>query len=763
MKTMRRFSVQPLLPRLFFQPVFWIWATILLSILVTGSVSWLRFRQQQAFQLATTKLESIRLARIDLSKGFLYTTLPQSPDSPFNQDQGLALLQQGITTLDQTLIDLGPEALELAGSFRTSVNTFQNTLTDWNMAPIPLPGQTTKLRIAFFDLESQADLVDMQTQQSLNRLSVRLDTEFVVALAISAFMLAGICGIVFLSSRARRDSEAAQRESEERFRAIIENSAAGYFRIGVDERFQYVNNAWLKMHGYSSADEIIGKHFSVTHVEADLERSKRVVASTLIGESIPPDEFTRRCKDGTTGYHTFSVNPVRQGGKIIGLEGFLVDITERKHAEEALHLSEERFKAIASNTPDHILIQDLLLKYTFVINPQLGLTEEDMIGKTDYDFLPKEEADQLTQIKTQVLESGKPMQFETSLISKSGKPEYFDGIYMPKFDVGGRVDGLIGYFRNVTEHKLAEEKVAASQKFLQDFTDNSTSPIYALDSAGRFLLINRSLESLLGVPRETLIGKTREEILPPEVAAAHRANDLKVIEERRPITFEEEINQPDGNHTYISVKFPFFDLSGNLYGIGGISSDITERVLVEEKLQQSEHNLAEAERISHTGSWVYDVASDTASWSENMFRIFDVDPAIPKELVFRHFVENLVHPSDQEKVLSVFQDALAGKKPYDLEYRIIKRNGSIRDVHALAETVRDENGKAVRLIGKAEDITERKQAEEKAAEQMEELRRWYDATLGRETRVLELKREVNKLLEEAGLPPRYSSTDEENS
>lgn len=168
MKTKRRFSIQPLLPRFFFQPVFWIWATILLSILVTGSVSWLRFRQQQAVQLATTKLESIRLARIDLSKGFLYTTLPQSPDSPFNQDQGLALLQQGITTLDQTLIDLGPEALELAGSFRASVNTFQNTLTDWNMAPIPLSGQTTKLRIAFFDLESQADLVDMQTQQSLN-------------------------------------------------------------------------------------------------------------------------------------------------------------------------------------------------------------------------------------------------------------------------------------------------------------------------------------------------------------------------------------------------------------------------------------------------------------------------------------------------------------------------------------------------------------------------------------------------------------------
>lgn len=760
MKTMQRFSVQPLLPRFFFQPVFWVWATILLSILVTGSVSWLRFRQQQVVLLATTKLESIRLARIDLSKGFLYTTLPQSPDSPFNQDQGLTLLQQGITTLDQTLIDLGPEALELAGSFRASVKTFQNTLTDWNMAPIPLPGQTTKLRIAFFDLESQADLVDMQTQQSLNRLSVRLDTEFIVALAISAFMLAGICGIVFLSNRARRDSEDAQRESEERFRAIIENSAAGYFRIGVDERFQYVNNAWLKMHGYSSADEIIGKHFSVTHVEADLERSKRVVESTLIGESIPPDEFTRRCKDGTTGYHTFSVNPVRQGGKIIGLEGFLVDITERKHAEEALRLSEERFKAIASNTPDHILIQDLLLKYTFVINPQLGLTEKDMVGKTDYDFLPKEEADQLTQIKTQVLESGKPKHFETSLISKSGKPEYFDGIYMPKFNVGGRVDGLIGYFRNVTERVQAEKTLQESEARLVQAQAIAHVGNWELDLANKTMWVSAEASRIYGLERSApilpleLIQRVPLAVERPRLDAA-----LATLLEKRGQYDEEFRIERVNDHVrrfVHSIAHLECDANDQPVKVIGVIQDITERKQAEEVLQSREEILRLF--IEHTPASIamFDREMKYLANSHRFLADYHLGDQV---LIGRSHYE--VFPDIPERWKEIHNHCLAGAIEKCEKDSFPRADGSIDWVHWEIYPWKDNEGKIGGIIMFTEVITERVKAEEKVTEQMKELRRWYDATLGRETRVLELKTEVNKLLGEAGLPHRYPSTGSE--
>ncbi len=138
----------------------------------------------------------------------------------------------------------------------------------------------------------------------------------------------------------------------------------------------------------------------------------------------------------------------------------------------------------------------------------------------------------------------------------------------------------------ISERQETERAVVASKKLLQDITDNSSSLIYACDPQGRFLLINRSLESLFGVERESLIGKTREAILPPEIAAQHRNNDLQVIDSLKAITIEEDNNEPDGKHTYISVKFPLIDPVGHLQGIGGISTDITERKRMEDALRK---------------------------------------------------------------------------------------------------------------------------------------------------------------------------------
>jgi PAS domain S-box-containing protein len=154
--------------------------------------------------------------------------------------------------------------------------------------------------------------------------------------------------------------------------------------------------------------------------------------------------------------------PQRIEDTIVGRVWSYRDVTERRRAEEALRESEERFRIIATNTPDHILVQDTGLRYTSVINPQLGLSEDDMIGKTDYDIVSKEEADNLVKIKKQVLKTGKPAKIELPLVSKTGEKNYFEGSYIPKFDGSGRVDGLIGYFRNMTEHKSAEEKIISS-------------------------------------------------------------------------------------------------------------------------------------------------------------------------------------------------------------------------------------------------------------------------------------------------------------
>jgi PAS domain S-box-containing protein len=134
----------------------------------------------------------------------------------------------------------------------------------------------------------------------------------------------------------RKRAVEALRQSENRLREIIDNSQAGYFFIDRAGLFQRVNGAWLRMHGYESTDEVIGQHFSLTQTGPDMQAAQRTVERLIAGEHVPSGEFSRRCRDGAVGYHTFSAQPVIRSGEIVGLEGFLIDATSRKQAEQEL-------------------------------------------------------------------------------------------------------------------------------------------------------------------------------------------------------------------------------------------------------------------------------------------------------------------------------------------------------------------------------------------------------------------------------------------
>jgi PAS domain S-box-containing protein len=149
----------------------------------------------------------------------------------------------------------------------------------------------------------------------------------------------------------RKRAEQALHESEQRYRNIITGTQAGYFQINTQGIFKSVNQAWLRMHRFSSEAEVIGKHFSITQVDADQHAAQESVKLILHGETILNGEFSRRMKDGSTGYHSFSASPVVHDGTIVGLEGFLIDTTERKQAEEQLkHFNEVLERGIADRT-----------------------------------------------------------------------------------------------------------------------------------------------------------------------------------------------------------------------------------------------------------------------------------------------------------------------------------------------------------------------------------------------------------------------------
>lgn len=139
---------------------------------------------------------------------------------------------------------------------------------------------------------------------------------------------------------------------------------------------------------------------------------------------------------------------------------------------------------------------------------------------------------------------------------------------------------------SVAEHERVESALFDSENRLMSLVQNTNSLIYLKDLEGRYTLANTAFKNAFGLENEDVIGKTNHDLFPLEVADASRAADLKTVETKEIVEYEQWVPQPDGVHTYLSVKFPVADRDGEVYAIGGIATDITERKKVEGELDE---------------------------------------------------------------------------------------------------------------------------------------------------------------------------------
>jgi PAS domain S-box-containing protein len=273
-----------------------------------------------------------------------------------------------------------------------------------------------------------------------------------------------------------------------------------------------------------------------------------------------------------------------------------------------------------------------------------------------------------------------------------------------------RVVGIPAGGSHVPARQGAADEV---EQRLQSILDYAPIMAYAYDSEGRLLFGNREFERVLRVDREALIGKTRVVFFSEEDAAVHRAHDVAVLASGRGSRLEETLPQADGEHIYISDKFPLRDRDGRIYGVGGISTDVTERRRAEEGMRRSDARLAEAQGVYHVGSWEWDVAGDHIDWSDEVYRMVGEAPqgfAADYEGFLRR-----VHPDDRGMVERAIDDALNGRRPYDVEYRIVRPDGEERVLAVRGETTLDAEGRAERMCGTVQDVTDRARAERELA------------------------------------------------
>ena len=222
-----------------------------------------------------------------------------------------------------------------------------------------------------------------------------------------------------------------------------------------------------------------------------------------------------------------------------------------------------------------------------------GYQREEFLGQSAR-FLVDEDQDQpdLATVKA-ALAAGRESHAVLRQHRKDGTLFWGEFTLSPVRDQRGTVTHFVVIGEDITERKRSEQALRDSEARLQAILDNSPAVIYVKNTHGRYVLINRVFEKLFHVDRHSVRDRTDFDLFPREIAQVFRANDQELFKTGHPLQIEEVAPHDDGPHTYISNKFPLRDSEGKVYGLCGISTDITERKRAEAAIQQAQR-VAEA-------------------------------------------------------------------------------------------------------------------------------------------------------------------------
>lgn len=235
------------------------------------------------------------------------------------------------------------------------------------------------------------------------------------------------------------------------------------------------------------------------------------------------------------------------------------------------------------------------------------------------------------------------------------------------------------------------------------------SSLIALIQGDRLVYVNPAGCSLLGHSKDFFIGRHFREVVHPddrEGAIARAQARLKGMPEPKRLT--ERLVHADGRTIWMDFSLDLIQFEG-LPTTLVTGYDVTERRRIEEELQWSEARLAEAQRISHIGSWEWDLPGNRITWSNELCRIYGVNPS-EFGATLDGYLE-LVHPDDRSMARKVMEEALQKGKPFSFEHRLVHKDGTMRTVFGRGEVFVDASGAPVRVAGTGQDITERRRME----------------------------------------------------
>jgi PAS domain S-box-containing protein len=501
--------------------------------------------------------------------------------------------------------------------------------------------------------------------------------------------------------------------------------------IATDERLAVT--AWNKgaeqIYGWR-ADEALGRNIWEV-VPAELSEERRAEALRELEErgQFRTEAVTYR-RDGTPVYVegiTIALRGEQEEGQITGYVNIRRDITDRKRAEEALRRSQERFATIFHASPVAIAITTLPDGRFLDLNDRylhlIGLSREEVNGRTSAELGMWVNLDDRQRLVQMMREQGFLHNIEGQLRTPSGEIRHVL-IFAEVIELSGELC-VLSLVQDITERKRAEEELRRSEAHLAEAQRIGHVGSWVWNVATGECFWTQEHFRIFGLDPETFkpTKENTQRLIHPEDLPTVEQTLEKAVRERSDFeVYYRMIRPSDGEIRYHrGVGHPVAKEQGEPEFIGMVV-DVTERQRAEEELRRSEAYLAEAQRLSHTGSWAWNVSTGDLFWSQEMFRIYGLDPKKVKPGY--PMVLNYIHPEDRSRVQQTFEDAVRDKRDYELAYRVVWADGAVRHVNNLAHPVFDQSGTLIEYVGTTIDTTERVHAEE---EQTQLLRRLVTA------------------------------------
>ncbi len=511
----------------------------------------------------------------------------------------------------------------------------------------------------------------------------------------------------------QKKAEDALRESEEKYRELLNGMNDTAWVIDFEGNIVDVNDAAVKVLGYSRKEF---RSIGLTGIDSNLDPEEiKGLVEGMPADEVQVFETVHTTKDGKKIPVEISSSLVTYQGKQAILS-IARDITERKKTEEEL----VRLSSAVKTSIDGIIISDLNGKIVEANEATLKMygtnDKNDLIGKNSFDLLVPEDQKKALVAMKETLENGYSKSLDYNVITKncSKIPVEMSIAIMKAQD--GKPIGFVGVARDIADRKRMEKALQESEERFRQVAENSWEWIWEVDANGLYTYASPVVEGILGYKAEELVGKKHfYDLFHPEDREELKKAAFQGFAEKSP--FHEFFNRnvhKNGNTVWLSTSgVPIVDDKGNLLGYRGSDTNITERKLAEKALQESEEK------------WRY-----LTEYSPDQIMLLDKDANIlyvnrpPPDLTSKEMIGESVYkyiPSEFHEVAAITIKNVfeTGKlNSYYTEYHTKK--GEVRHFEVRIGPI-FYLGEVVALISSSSDITERKKAEEKLDEIMNEL------------------------------------------